>query len=236
LGVRLSGRPVPSMPLPGEWPDLEMALETLKTSGFPDLAAPMMQLIPSARTPAQIPPALLLFFMAVKGGDLSGWIGERPLDALKRLGKTDLINRLSSDFSTLSRLSSDTFGQDWRGMLFPFSGDLSLQMIAVFYKQDEHASQDHPGKKQTRFIFDMDLSRMGSVQIDGLFNSFEQVPRLEVMLRTEAPLSDGMKKMLRHSYAQAVKAVGISGELSFQGAAENFVTILEREEKVELTT
>jgi len=227
-----------SLPLPAKaeslfqmslWPALNEVLEVLQQTN-PTLAGQLLQIIPSARTPASIPPALLLFLAAVKGGDMSAWIGEKPADLLRRIGRNDLINRLGADGASLNRVTSESLPNDWRGMVFPFHSGQGLQNITVYYKQDEAPSETEDSKKQTRFIFDMNLSRMGDVQIDGLFKPAAGQTRLDLVVRTEADLSDDMKLEMRRNYANVLRYGDLAGELSFQGEKASFVKILTRTE------
>ncbi len=220
---------------PDGWSALNELIDTIQQIS-PQLAQNISQIIPAAKTPAQIPPGLLLFIMALKGGDMTSWISERPADLLRNIGKSDLLSRLNADFSNISKVATEQLPNDWRGLIFPFQGDTDLQNIALFYKHDDQNDRSEKDRKQTRFIFDMDLSRMGIVQIDGLFKPFENSKRLDIVIRTETALSEPMRQMMRQNYSKILKYSDISGEILFQDQKESFIHILQQKENVELTT
>ncbi len=214
------------------WPALAELLDTLSQNA-PQLAQNLAQILPSVKSPAQIPTALLLFIAAVRGGDLAAWTGDKPLDTLRNLGKSELINRLGNDFSTLSRTALDPLPNDWRGLVFPFHSEAELHNIALYYKHEQEENADNDTKKQTRFLFDMSLSRMGMVQLDGLFKPYENHKRLDIIIRTESPLSETMKQTMRQNYTQVLGSAELNGDLSFQSEIENFVEIHTKNESGE---
>lgn len=220
---------------PQSWPVLNEFIEILQQAA-PQLVQNISQIIPTARAPAQIPPAILLFVLALKGGDLNSWMGDKSQDIIKRLGKSDLFNRLSNDFSNISKAAGEALPNDWRGLIFPFQGETELRNIALFYKREAPENPKDHDRKQTRFIFDMDLTRMGIVQIDALFKPLENNKRLDIVLRTEAPLSAPMKQMMRQNYSKILNYSQISGEIRFQDSKEKFVQILMQKENVKFTT
>ena len=217
------------------WPVLSEFLDVLQQIS-PQALQAVTQLIPSPQSSSQLPPALLFFIAALKGADINAWIGERPLDILKRAGKSDIISRLTSDFSGLSRISSENLPHDWRGLIFPMLYDGDLKNITLYYKPDSETQSDNDHESQTRFIFDMDLSRMGAVQIDSLFKSHGKHKRLDIILRTEAPLSDEMKQIIRQNYSKVSAYDDLSGNIQFQFGKEDFIKILNQKENVEFMT
>ena len=73
---------------------------------------------------------------------------------------------------------------------------------------------------------------MGPVQLDGLFKP----ARLDLVVRTETGLSDPMRQVMRQTYAEALRAFELTGELSFQNEKESFVKIIQAGQKVGLFT
>jgi hypothetical protein len=85
-------------------------------------------------------------------------------------------------------------------------------------RDEPHTHQGNDDKteqgssKPMRFIFDLGLSRMGSVQIDG----FLKDQRLDIVLRTITEFHQDNRQMLRYLYQQALRECGLSGQLEFQ--------------------
>lgn len=206
---------------PGSWPALQDIQQTIAAAA-PQLAANFAHLTPSPAAPANFAAAALFFIAAVRGGDLSSWLGDRVTDALKRGGRESLFARLSQEGAALNRLSADPISNDWRGMTIPLLWQNEMQKMALFYKQNEGGGKDGgaPGA-QTRFIFDLKLNQMGKVQLDGL----SRPAKLDLIVRTETPLSGPMQMAMRRAYGNALDQAGLSGELSFQNRPEQWFTI-----------
>lgn len=205
-----------------QWPALDDLGQAIRQSAAsPQAAQAMTAAIPNPANPAQMPPAILMFIAAVRGGDISGWLNERTIDTLRRAGREDTVNRLSRDFTGINRLSAEPAGQDWRTMPLPMMWEGELHHIMLYYKHGERGDEDEQSGKGTRFIFDLSLDRMGPVQLD----AFHRPGRLDLIVRTESPLSGEMQKRMRGLYINALEQAGTKGELSFQGKREKFVEI-----------
>lgn len=97
-----------------------------------------------------------------------------------------------------------------------------VQKIALYYKGERgEDAEESKGGKHTRFIFDLNLSRMGKVQLDGLFRG----DRLDLILRTQELFSRAMQIQLKTSYAEAIGATGLQGDISFQNDPQSWVTV-----------
>lgn len=214
------------------WPALE-ELTNLLSSIQPQIAQNMLQMTPTPQNPSLFGSAFMFLVAAMRSGDITSWLGDRPLDILKQMGKSDLAQRLSRDFGALSRFTSETLPNDWRGLALPMSYQNELHNIVLYYKKEE---QEEPGNKgkvtQTRFIFDLSLNRMGPVQIDGLFKP----TRLNMVIRTETDLSEPMKQAIRQNYAAGLRTAELTGEITFQPDKSSFLKIIDSSEKIGLFT
>ncbi|MEC7030024.1 MAG: hypothetical protein VXW91_10105, partial [Pseudomonadota bacterium] len=177
--------------------------------------------------PTRLPAAALLFVAAVRGGDISGWLGDKNIDLLKRLGKGDALNRLTRDLGGIQRTSSESVqSQDWRGMALPMAYDGDLTKLMLYYRHDKTETEDGEKKRGTRFIFDLNLTKMGAVQIDGLHRPInENENRLDLIVRTTKPVSDQMRKAMRAVYIEALQQAQAIGDISFQNEKEKFVKV-----------
>lgn len=224
-----SAYPFTSFVLPGLWDNLNVLQNTLSqhlpTSGLHALHA----VTPSASSPAQMGNSALFFLVAMRFGDVQGWIGQKGVDALKRTGNLDILNKVSSEFMSLSRLGGETSGQEWRLTNLPLMWQNEIHRVVVHYRHENSSGGDNEQKQSssTRFVMDLNLSKIGKVQIDGIFrdrkNSSEK--RLDVALRTTQSFSSSMKSEMRRIYKVALDEVAITGELSFQDKKEYWVHI-----------
>jgi hypothetical protein len=205
---------------PEPWPLMDDIYQTLAQI-MPRAAQAMSNMTPSPQNPANLGPAALFFIAAVRAGDLSQWLGGGAVDALKRGGKSGLLNRLGMESSSLNRLASDPVAQDWRALSLPMMFDNQMHKIALYYKNESEREQKDPQGRQTRFIFDLSLDMMGKVQLDGLFRA----KRLDLIVRTLTPFSQPMQQEMRRLYAGALGDTQIIGDLSFQNNPAQWVTI-----------
>lgn len=212
------------------WPALDEAVQTLSQLTATSAAA-LMRTLPNPASPTQMGPAALLFLAAVKAGDVTAWLGERRIDALSRAGKSGLIQQLSNDGATLSRVSSETTAGDWRGVMLPLHWQGEVHKVMLYTRRDGSDSQNDreaQGGGQTRFIFDLSLSRMGDVQIDGLARG----PRLDMVVRSQHPFSAPMQAAMRAAYARALEDTPLHGDLTFQGDPRSWINVVKRTETV----
>ena len=235
----ISGAPVvlPTLPLvfttPGNWQTMEEIYRTL-TQHAPAQAVTMSTSTPNAQgSPAQITAAAMFFIAALKGGDLSSWLGERANNILRDAGKGNLLTRLGQEGATMARMSDGSPGE-WRALSLPFFAQGEIEKVVLSYKQDRDDSDDLDDntKKGTRFIFDLSLSQMGKVQLDG----FLKGETLNLVVRTESPVSAPMQATMRRAYRGALESTEISGDLSFTAKPDSWVMISAKPDTMAVST
>ena len=199
-------------------------IQTALTQNAPQVAQAFSNMVPNASNPSQLAATALFFLAAVRAGDVSGWLGERAVNTLRRIGKTDLLTKLTQETRSLTRVSAETVSQDWRATTIPMQWENQIFKLPVYFKQDDAQSKSNNNKKgDTRFIINMDLSQMGKVQLDALYQ--KSAKRLDLILRTEQGFTKAMQQDMRGVYKSALDEVQFSGELSFQSAPEKWVFI-----------
>jgi len=214
---------VPLMPpSPQSWPVLDEIVQTLQASAaITGNANPAGAMLPSPQSPAQMGAMALFVIAALKSGDLSQILNERAHSILKAAGKSGLISSLSQEGQAISR--SENAAQDWRALTLPMLWENEVNKVILHYKNDgggEENSAEEKGK-QTRFIFDLNLSRMGKVQLDGLFRD----KRMDMVLRTQEPFSRPMQLHIQNGYHNAMEVTGLVGDISFQNDPQSWVNI-----------
>lgn len=217
--------PAPSALItPGNWPTMEEIAQTLSTiSANNAIAAGASSILPSPSNPAQMAPAVLFILAALKSGDLAQTLNDKAQDSLRRSGKGNLLNRLSGEGNIINRTHVDSAGQDWRALTIPMQWQQEIHRAALFYKHSENEDGEGSagGGKQTRFIFDLALSQMGKVQLDGLHRN----ERLDLIVRTQETFSRAMQLQMKSAYADAMEMSDLNGDLSFQNDPQNWVNI-----------
>lgn len=208
--------------IPDQWPLMDDILQSLRSASAPTAQAFTSMMPNAASAPSQMGPAALFIMAALRGGDLSNILGEKAQDILRGQGKGNLISRLSQEGSIINRMSADTPPTDWRSLTLPMAWENEIHKIALHYKHDHPDGEDNDkGGKQTRFIFDLSLTRMGKVQIDGLHKQ----DRLNLIIRTEQPLSRAMQVTMKDGYINALEETSLHGDLSFQNNLDSWVKI-----------
>ncbi len=215
---------------PGPWQIMEDLARTLSRQ-TPQIAQAFTATLPAPANPAQMGAAAMFFLAAVRSGDLASWLGDRAVDALRKEGRgSPLLSRLGSEISGSGRIQSEPVSQDWRGFPLPLSWQNEIHKAAFYYRRadGENDKDEKDGReKPTRFIFDLTLSRMGDVQIDGLLNG----KRLDIALRTQRRLGPAMQQEMRRIYAGAMAETGYNGEIIFQDDPARWVKVI-REDKM----
>lgn len=216
--------PAATLPLPFSftaepWPAMTEIYEALQQIA-PQTARAMLAVTPSPANPANLGAAAMFFIAAVRGGDLTQWLGDKAVDALKRGGKSGLLTRLTQDGSALSKSANETTAQDWKQTILPMAWDQQIHKIALHHRSEGGEKNENSGGKQTRFIFDLNFNRLGPVQIDGLFRD----QRLDLIVRTQSILSSPMQNKMKTLYTEAITNSNLKGEIGFQHHPEQWVT------------
>ncbi|HUT50192.1 MAG TPA: hypothetical protein VM325_12695 [Alphaproteobacteria bacterium] len=202
-----TGRPAAATQ-PAPWPALNTAIETLQQSAIPAVAAAINAVLP--RPGPQLGGALVLLMSALRGGDLRGWLGQDNLAEFTRLKGASATRALADDFSQLARPTRNDTG-DWRLFNLPLFDGAQQQQIRLYLKQRGRQG-DGETETPSRFVFEMDLSRLGALQLDGLASR----GRFDLVVRSTAPLPDTVKGDIGVLFGQVREASDFSGEVYFQ--------------------
>ncbi|MGB1025446.1 MAG: hypothetical protein ACPGYL_02715 [Rhodospirillaceae bacterium] len=228
--AQVAGAASGSTPLSGGsgWPALSQGLDALARTD-PAAAAGLRTMVPQP-SPA-LGAAMSSFVQAVRpGGDVQKWPGEANLRALEKSGRrgAELANRLSRDVADMAGRVAEQSG-DWRAMSVPFLAGGEIEAITVILRQmggqdktedDESKDGDLGGKQRggqgddQRFLIDLDLSRLGPMQLDGVFQRKDR--SLTITLRSVAPLEARMRQDIRLLFSDALRHMALSGEISFE--------------------
>jgi hypothetical protein len=204
------------------WPELQELITQLHTTA-PAMAVHLNQILPSTTQPQNLGALALFVLNVLRSGDVEQMFPQHILQALRQSMKTDNL-RTPLDSAMLTRIESMALPNDWRASVFPLWHDHQLHKLPVYWKrmQEDDGQKDREKRqKLMRFLFDLKLSRMGDVQVDG----FLQTARLDMILRTKQPLSVPMQQTMRLGYTKAMERSQMTGELSFQFRLDQWVTM-----------
>jgi len=207
--VRAGTAAAPASPALGSgWPALDDALASLARTA-PDLAAQLR----TDLTPSTAPrlAAALLFFMGVLKGD-TNWPGDPMVLALTAAGRADLRARLAKDVGDLRQQAAESAHGDWRIFTLPMLDEAAVQPIRLYVRnQRDDGKGGGQSQQGSRFVLDLDLSRLGPLQLDGLVRG----PRFDLVLRSHEPLDPAMKAEIGSLFRAALDGSGLSGDVAF---------------------
>jgi hypothetical protein len=213
-----------------QWPALDDLILTLQQSN-PQLATSLVRTLPNAGNPGQIATNAMAFIAAVRSGDIAGWLGNQKTDALRQIGKSDILNSLTQSGRAGAPAPTAEVAPmgEWRAVPLPMFWEGEIHKITLYTRRedgDEKKKENQGG--QTRFVFDLSLSRMGDIQLDGLLRD----KRLDLVVRAQNGFSLPMQQTMRQAYSGALENTELTGELNFQGSTKNWVHVLEQKEEL----
>ncbi|MBL8637539.1 MAG: hypothetical protein JNN09_03480 [Alphaproteobacteria bacterium] len=205
---------------PGAWESLDILLQALSQTGgiSPQQTTAM---IPSPVHPHTTGPLALFFLSVLRSGQMESFFPPDALALLRQKGREDLLKSFAQDLNQTSRLESTPLAQDWKATLIPLLWNNQIQKLPLFYKhmEDDAEADRERRNKALRFLFQLHLSRMGDVQVDG----FLKQNNLDLILRTKTPVSSGMQETMKRLYTQTVEKSNLTGELGFQFKPDQWV-------------
>jgi hypothetical protein len=207
---------------PINFPALPQALAALAQS---DPAVLQQMLSTHMPQPTEaLPGALMMLFSAFRQGNVRSLLGEAATDRLIHLGKTELIKSLAHDLTSAGQPAHDSVVGEWKSYPIPLYSQAQFQALTLYVHHDKDSKQERavaaPSYK-VRFLIDMRLSRLGAMQLDG----FVQSKKLDMILRSENLLPEGLHHDLRGAYIKAMGAVGFTGSLNFQVGRQGWMVM-----------
>lgn len=192
----------------GGWPALEEAIAALAQIA-PDLAARLRATL-SPNSGPQLAGTLLFLIGALYGSD---WPGTGIDAALSSAEHAKLAQRLADDAEELRRLGSDPATGDWRVLTLPLLAGPIVLPLRLFMRRPKPGA---PAEETTRFAIEVELSRLGPLQLDGLLRGMHLI----LIVRSHRGLPAPLREETTAVYRRALREWGLSGDLSFATAAE----------------
>lgn len=222
----------PTPLLPTESPDTQpltglATLASLLTP--PNSSIDQYQISPIPRDGKELVTDMLFFLSALKGGDISKWLGEKNTRTLQQKKYGDLLERISSDFQSIKPATvADTpaSATNWQHYTIPLLMDGNLATIQLLhrrhhYEQENSQSNEEPIKNQSdHFVVGITLTHLGELQLDGfvktpLHTSATKI-NFELIIRSQQPLPDDIQKDIHTIFLNAQTLTGCTGTLQFR--------------------
>jgi hypothetical protein len=191
----------------------------------PQMAQQLMQgRIPQPN--ASLPSTLLFLFTFLQQGNVPGWLGAGTASMLERAGKIELISKLVEDLQQAGGLARDGTVGEWRTWPIPIHDGQQFQILHMYVHQDNQRQQQprengRQAAPQTRFLINLNMTRLGPMQMDGLV----QKKQLDMIIRSERPLPPALPDELRGLYIKTLEAVGLTGNINFQTGRKNWLVV-----------
>jgi hypothetical protein len=191
------------------WPTLDHVLAALDTAA-PTLAAQMRTTLMPTSGP-QLAGTLLFLTAALYGDD---WPGDAIDQALSEAGHGRLRAQLSDDASKLRQLAGDPATGDWRVLVLPLINGAMVQPVRLYLRRRDRASRAPP-EEESRFIIEVEMSRLGPLQLDGLMRR----KRFDLVLRSHRPLPEELRHQAGAIFHQTLSDAGLAGDIAFATAS-----------------
>src|SRR5579859_6293064 len=103
---------------------------------------------------------------------------------------------------------------DWRSLVIPFlmGGQMTTIRLTARHRQGRMSAAER--EKGTRFLLDLDLSRLGPMQFDGLVK--RQYKHFDLIIRTRDPLPGEMRRDIDGLFQNGLMNFGLEGSVVFQ--------------------
>lgn len=223
-GVAAPAQALPP-PSPAGWPALNEAAQVLQRADA-TAAQALARALPGAggATPGapQVALGLVGFAAAMRLGDGRALLGRESVEALQNAGRADLAGKVLGDFGDMAGRLARPTGGEWRTVFVPFATGERIDPVRVVVRrppdsEDERAAREEEGE---RFVVDLDLSRLGRVQLDGLVR--QRAKRFDLVVRTGQPLPVEARNDIATLFRESLEAMGLAGQASFQATPHFF--------------
>jgi hypothetical protein len=197
------------------WPALDEALRVLDRAA-PELAARLRSDL-TPHSGAQLAGTLLFLVTALSNGS---WPSSKATAALDAAGHRALHATLDGDVAELRQLSQSANG-DWRIFVLPLLDGGVVRPVRLYLRRRQPGRA--PADQSSRFVLDVDLNRLGAVQLDGLVRQ----QRFDLVLRSHRAIPAEMRQEITQVFHDASSAAGLSGDIIFTTASRFAVAPLE---------
>ncbi|MAZ02612.1 MAG: hypothetical protein CMN56_05690 [Sneathiella sp.] len=208
--IQQSGERAPKLTIMGDWSNLREAINQVARQDPIVAQTVISQTIPQANP--QLSNSLLFFMAALNLGSIEKWLGQDFVQAMKAAGRTPLLQALEEDFATFSRLQADSGGQDWKSLNFPFFDGANLRQVRMFHRRHKNPDADEGEAETTRFLIELNLTKSGPLQLDGLFKSHI----FDLAVRSHRDVTEEMRQHITKLFSEHMEISGLNGQLTFK--------------------
>lgn len=153
---------------------------------------------------------------SVESASVRPWLGDRLVKTLEKAGHRDLIERMEKDLAALKSPVRMPLGGEWQSLILPLPVGHRIEPIRLIVRRPpgDEAEAEAREEEGTRFLVDVDMSRLGAIQIDGLLR--RKSKRFDMILRSHAVLPDGIRHDIAAIFDRSLEGLGMAGTAHFQ--------------------
>jgi hypothetical protein len=209
------------------WPSLTEAIALLRQNASNADATAVMARLPQAGP--KLAAGLIAAMQALRANDAEALLGALVAARAGGTAREEIARKLRQEFAQVSTLAQDRPGVDWRCCFIPILDDGTIRQINLFYRRDRRKDRkdSKDEKAGTRFIIEVDMSRMGPFQFDGLVRE----KQFDLMVRSHIALPPKFKHDITDLFHEALELGDYRGGLVFQKVKDFPVSPLEEIEK-----
>ena len=187
------------------------------------------------QTGVKMPALLHTFINAVSQGvPLASFIGEANAIAIQNLGEKgrSLISEMEKEFSSSSKRVSDGRGS-WKALSIPVLSGAVVEPVSLYLQRPQEDGGQRSGtavkQNAVRFVLDLNLSKLGKLQMDGLAHRNER--RFDLIVRHRDDLPDSFDENVRRIFTQTLTALNYTGTVKVDHTDQFIVLTEEAENK-----
>lgn len=210
------------------WNVLNEAISALEQVDAPAVDALKAVLV---QTGDKMPALMLNYLNAVNAGaDVRAWLGDANVRALESLGKRGqaVLKQLEKEFSSGAKKMSD--GKSvWKGYDIPFMTGTAVEPVSLYLQQSSEALEERAKNKPApvtavRFVLDLNLTKLGRVQLEGLSQRAKRSFNLNI--RHAYPFDAAFEDRVRALFTKTLDALNYTGVVALKRTDE-FIEIKE---------
>ena len=197
------------------WPALNEALELIQSSET--VTTQQFSTIKVPNLDSQMAANILFFISALRGGNIRNWLGNEAAGRIQN-SRPELYARLAEEYNQLGRSVSETNTGDWRTTLIPLFNGSEFEFFQMNFRRGSNDPNKKDDEDFARFIVDLELSKLGRIQLDGLISS--KGKQFDLFVRSAIPFTKSMRRDLNKIFSECIEITGLSGNIIMQSALQ----------------
>lgn len=203
------------------WASLDASTHIIRQAN-PALADKLPEILPAPDK--NLGAKLVHFIQALQSGSISEWLGQAFIKTLQQEKKTEIYSQLLKDFTALRNAFIETANnpqQPWQTLIIPIFSEGALHQARMYIRnmRDQGKNNKHQNSDKgadARFVVEVDLEKLGSLQFDGLVKKVDNGKFFDLIIRSHQVLDPSISRDILEIFATTQEISGLKGKISFQ--------------------